>query len=110
MKQYLVSGPSRLSASAGFDVGRGGRNRARALGGYYPGVGGGDPLSGIKDAWDHFLASGVDVGQIALGSVLLGAGLLILLSQTSAGAGAGRLAGGVTRRGLRAVPVVGALA
>jgi hypothetical protein len=69
-----------------------------------------NPLDAVSSAWAGFLASGVASAQVALGAALVGVALLILVSQTSAGAAAGRGAAGGARRALRFVPVVGALA
>ncbi len=68
------------------------------------------PLSGISSAVAGFLASGVAAAQVALGAGLLGVGLLLLVSQTSAGAQLGRTAAAGARRGARLIPGVGALA
>lgn len=118
MKNYSISGPSRFGPPTG--LGPSGRRWSRivaGIGGERPGRvvvnpmgfgGAGDPLSAITDTWNKFLADSVDVTQVALGAVLLLAGLLILISATSAGQTVGRGAAGAARRGLRAVPVVGA--
>jgi hypothetical protein len=60
-------------------------------------------LSGIG----HTLLGG---GQIALGGLVVGVALLILVGQTGAGGEAARGATGLVRRGARAIPVLGALA
>lgn len=110
MKNYRISAPSRIAA-VGFGPGRGGSLSYAGSPWTVPAIGGpsssGNPLS---DAIASFQASALSSAQIALGALLVGTALLIVLSQTSAGSAAGAVGKGAARRGLRAIPGVGILA
>lgn len=114
MKNYHVSAPPRLAA-VGFGGGPGVSVRAPA---YYgsPWTAMGGPSSSsssnnpIQDAIANALGATQSGLQIALGVLLVGTALLIVISQTSAGATAGAVGKGAARRGLRAIPGVGILA
>lgn len=69
-----------------------------------------NPLDAISGAWSAFLANALDGTQVALGAALVAVSVLILVSQTSAGRGAGGAALGGARRAARFIPGVGALA
>lgn len=118
MKDYRITAPPRIAA-VGYGPGQGGFGASGANGARPPAYHGspwsamGGPSSSgnpISDAIAGFLAGAVNSAQIALGVALVGTALLIVLSQTSAGRAAGGAAKGGARLGLRAVPVVGALA
>jgi hypothetical protein len=64
----------------------------------------------ISSAISAVLADALGAAQVAGGITLLGLGLLLVLSQTSAGAAAGRGAVGGARRAARLIPGVGVLA
>jgi hypothetical protein len=76
------------------------------------GVGG--PLEDAAGTWNRILADFTGMGQVLLGITVLGVGLLVVVSQTRAGAAVGgaaaRGAASGVRRGLRFIPGVGALA
>lgn len=107
-----MAGPSRFGASGIGAANIPGRVAlgARANYGYGAGASSGDLGSQFSSAWSGFLGSAVNAGEVALGVGLLLLALGIVISQTSGGQAAGRVGAGAARRGLRAVPVVGALA
>lgn len=75
------------------------------------GVGG--PLEDAGKAWTQLLADFTGIGQVVLGLAVLSIGMLVVVSQTQAGAAAGgaaaRGAASGVRRGLRLIPGVGAI-
>lgn len=111
MRDYRIFAPPRVAA-VGFGPGRGGGFQLPAYtGSPWPAVGGPSSTSNpISDAINGALASTLSGLQIALGVLLVGTAILILVSQTSAGATAGAVGKGAARRGLRAIPGVGVLA
>jgi hypothetical protein len=111
VKNYRISAPPRIAA-VGFGPGRGGSPPYAGSPWTVPGSVGGPSSSGNprSDAIASFQASALSSAQIALGALLVGTALLIVLSQTSAGSAAGAVGKGAARRGLRAIPGVGILA
>jgi len=111
VKDYRVSAPPRLAA-VGFGGGPSTAGRFPTYQGSPWRPMGGSSSSGnpITDAITNALGSTLSGLQIALGVLLVGTALLILVSQTSAGAAAGTVGKGAARRGLRAIPGVGILA
>jgi hypothetical protein len=110
VKDYRVQAISRISA-----VGHGARSSwaPPAVGGAYyrPGMAIGGPSSNpITDAIASFQAGALNAAMVGLGVLLIATAVLILISQTSAGAAAGGVGKAGARRGLRAIPGVGILA
>lgn len=113
MKDYRLTAPPRVAA-VGFGPGRGGSRLPAYQGSPWTAMGGPAPPTSSSNPISAAVAGALGQAsnglQIALGVALVGAALLLVISQTSAGAAAGSAGKGAARLGLRAVPIVGALA
>lgn len=110
-RTYHVTAPSRLSvAGAPLELGYPATKR---------GVGGpqaattGQPGADVGAAINTLLGDVLGLGQVTLGLAILAVGVLVVVSQTSAGAAIGgaaaKGAASGVRRGLRLIPGVGAI-